>query len=364
MVRLTKFIVAIFLLISFYQGFAQKMNKKEAASLYAKQGIALCDSEKPNEAIVALKEALKLDPGNIEYTYELAYAYNLKKDYTRVLQIMEKLIQRKGAFGKMYHLLGNTYDNLSQPAKAIETYQLGIKLFPNTGGLYLEIGNSFLKNKNYLDAARYYEKGIIMDPVYPANYYRVTKLFMSSSEKIWGMLYGEIFVLLESNTKRTAEISKLIYDTYKKQVSISADGVCTVVFGNIILPDINAPKDTGVNTLPFLKKVYEPLMRESFSTEKAVDINSLSRARTKFIEMYFKTDAWQKYPNPLFDYAYKVLKAGHIDAYNHWLLANGNPDDFQAWQTANSEEYQKFFTWFVGNPIALDAKYKFYREQY
>lgn len=64
------------------------------------------------------------------------------------------------------------------------------------------------------------------------------------------------------------------------------------------------------------------------------------------------------------DYQYKLLKSGHLEAYNHWVLAEGNHVDFEKWQSANKVKYSKFLKWFLANPLKLDDKYKFYRDQY
>lgn len=356
--------LALIVLLSFTNHCFGQLTDKEMAELQAKQALILEDNGKVNEAIDMLTKAQQLDSTNINYPYEIAYAYNLKRDYSKVSQILEKLIQRTDANGKIYHLLGNTYDNLKQPEKAIETYQAGLKRFPNSGELYLELGNNLLNKKDYKGAVSFYEKGIQMDPMFPSNYYRAAKMFLVSNEKAWGMLYGEIFLLLEYNGQRTAEINKLLYDTYKNQITRNADGSYTAHFGYSTIPDAVASRDSLVKKLPFTKSVYEPLLALGLNKEKTLDINSLSRARKIFTEFYFKTDIWQNYPSPLMDYQYKVLKAGHSDAYNHWVLAEGNHVDFTKWQAANKDKYTKFIKWFLSNPLKLDDKYKFYREQY
>ncbi len=53
-----------------------------------------------------------------------------------------------------------------------------------------------------------------------------------------------------------------------------------------------------------------------------------------------------------------------MEAYSHWVLAEGDHDAFAKWQEANKEKYLKFFKWFLANPLNLDIKYKFYRGQY
>ncbi len=75
-----------------------------------------------------------------------------------------------------------------------------------------------LGKKDYNKALTYFEKGIEVAPNYSSNYYWCARLYCNSTEEVWGMIYGEIFMNLERNSKRTAEISKLLFDTYKKEI--------------------------------------------------------------------------------------------------------------------------------------------------
>lgn len=192
------------------------------------------------------------------YSYEVAYAYNLLKDYPRVISLLEKLVLRPDANGKIYHLLGNTYDNIGQAAKAVQTYEDGLKRFPDAGELYLEKGNGLQRKKDFKAAVIEYEKGIRADPMFASNYYWAAKLFLASNEKVWGMIYGELFLLLEYNSKRTAEMSCLLYLTCKNQISINPDGSILVKLATSTQPDSIASLDPVNKKLPFSKSVYEP----------------------------------------------------------------------------------------------------------
>ena len=356
MVYSIKSLTGLLLLIAVQFTFAQ--TNKEKAALEAKQALFFEDQGKSAQAIPLLEEAQRLDSGIITYSYELAVIYYNNKDYTKAKNILEPLVDRKDDFGLVYQLLGNVYDDLGNADLAIATYEKGLKQFPNTAEIYLELGITQLKKKEYNKALEYFEKGIEVNPMYPSNYYRAAKVFCSSSEAVWGMIYGEIFLNLERNTERTSEISKLLYNTYRKDIRLSQDSGFSVKFSTTVslFPD--------KNKLPFAKGFYEPTIMLSLLNEKAIDINSLSRMRKKFVDLYIQTGNYQKYPNALFDYQYKVLKAGHIESYNRWVLAEGDKGAIDEWMKTNKVNWDKFIKWFEKNQIQLDDKYKFYRGQY
>jgi tetratricopeptide (TPR) repeat protein len=361
MLKLCKSILCFLALTFGLTAFGQ--TNKETAEKKCIDAIELMDEGHYDESIKLLKEAQKLDPEKFDYPYELAYAHYLMKDYKGAIKILEKIEDHKDVSDRLYQLLGNSYDIIGKSDKAIKVYDAGLKKFPNSGIIYLEKGNVYWIKKEYDKALPLYEKGIELDPKFPSNYYRAAKLFLSSKEEMWGLIYGEIFMNLERNTNRTKEISRLMYETYKSEIEFTSDTSMTVSFCQQMTITINDLSDIKNMKLPFCM-VYEPTLLMSIIGVKKIDINSLDDIRKNFVVNYFKGGNDKTYPNVLFDYQDKVLKAGHMEAYNHWILMKGDPDAFDLWKSNNGRKYDNFVKWFTDNGLELDNSHKFYRKQY
>lgn len=360
--KITFLSLAFLLSFSFH---VDAQTNKELALQKARQGIVLEDKEgKYDEAIKLFEEAQKLDPESITYPYEISYAYIAKKEYKKASEILERLLSHKDVDGQIYQSLGNTYDNQENPKKAIETYEKGLTKFPNFGGLYLELGNMMLGSEKYESALSYYEKGIERDPKFASNYYWASIIYCSSTEEVWGMIYGELFMNLERNSKRTAEISKILFDTYKKEIQFSGDTSFSVSFSKINTIDANSIKKGKKMVLPFGMGCYEFNLMQAILGDTKIDLNSLDRIRTRFLDFYFKSPNSVNYPNALFDYQKKVQLAGHLEAYNHWILMKGDEDSFDKWLASNKGKWSKFMDWFAQNSIELNKGNRFYRAQY
>jgi tetratricopeptide (TPR) repeat protein len=344
-------------LLSAGQLFGQ--TKKELAVSRGTEAVRLMEDGKIEESIKLLEEAARLDPDNIIYPYETAYAQYMGKNYQKAIDILIPLTKRKDTNEGVFQLLGVTYDDTDQKDKAIEAYEAGLKKSPESGRLYLELGGVYSKAKEYGKAISSYEKGIDVDPGFPSNYYRLAKLFLNSEEEVWGMIYGEIFINLERNSARTTEISKLLYDTYKSEITFTSDTSFAVSFSKDNTINMNSKKIE----LPFGVGVYEITLMIGMVLEKEINIHSLDRIRTAFVTNYFKGND-KKYPNVLFDYQNRILKEGHLEAYNHWILMAGDEDGFTLWEGANKEKWNKFVEWFKPNGLKIDGKNKFIRTQY
>lgn len=345
---------------------AQSTNR-EMAMAKKDKAIQLMDEGKIEPSIALLEEAIKLDPDEHVYAYEIGYAKYLSKDYEGTIEIMKKLVKKKYGFPGVYQLMGNSYDMTGKPDKAIDTYEKGLKVFPDAGNLYLEMGVMQLRANNNDKAIGYFEGGVKAAPKFPSNYYWLGKLFCNSTASVWGMLYGEIFMNIERGSKRTEEMSKLLYLTYKSGIQFS-DSSMTTHFNknNTITIDM---KDLGKDPSVLAKKLvtfgitYDLLTSLSAVSEKHIDLASLSRIRENFLQAYFQKHA-ENFPNLLFEYQQKVKQNGHLEAYNYWLLNRGNEEEFGIWMAANKTKWEDFVRWFKQNPLEITPENKFYREQY
>ena len=336
---------------------------KEKALKKGQEAVKIMDEGKINESIKLLEEAQKLDPSFFDYPYELALAHYMKEDYKGAIKILEKIADHKNVKDRLFQLLGNSYDMLGKSDVALKKYDEGLKKFPNSGMLFLEKGNVYWGKKEYEKALPFYEQGIEIDPSFPSNYYRAARIYCNSSEAVWGMIYGEIFMNLERNSKRTAEISQLLFDTYKSQIKITSDTSLSVSFCKNMITKANDILDPKKFKLPFCM-IYEPTLMLAIPSVKKMDIAVMNKMRSNFVESYYQNGHDKTHPNVLFDYQNKMVKAGQMEAYNYWILMKGEEDSFSKWQTANKDKWDSFIKWFNDNPLNLDASNHFYRNQY
>jgi tetratricopeptide (TPR) repeat protein len=96
-------------------------------------------------------------------------------------------------------------------------YKKALKRFPKSGALYSEYGELLWAKKDY-DAIEYWEKGIQTDPSYAGNYYNAAVFHFYTKDKVWTLIYGEIFVNMEYLTERATTIKKLLLDAYKEKL--------------------------------------------------------------------------------------------------------------------------------------------------
>lgn len=364
-----KLILLPLLILSFSWTFSQtsqSADNKQQAHQLKQDAVQIMDNGDPDKAITLLESAQKLDPDDHSYLYEIGYALYLKKDYSKAIDVFRKTLKYDDVTDQCYQMLGNSYDMNGQRSKARDAYADGLKKFPAAGRLYMESGLLDAIEKNYDKATASWEKGIQVQPGYSSNYYRLAKLFARTTDRIWAIFYGELFMNIERNSDRTEEISQLLFKLYKASITFtdSSNGIkVDLANSNIFVDpkkDLKIPFHI-VYPLDFIIAVT-PI---TLGSKKEITISYLSQTRTNLVDIWFNKQKNDKeYPNVLLDFHRTLKEKGMLEAYNYWILMKGNETEFIQWRDAHREQFDAFATWFNDNPLQLDTSHYFVRTQY
>lgn len=334
--------------------------EREKAIDLKNHAVELMDNGKIDESIKILERAQQIDPDFITIPYEIAFAYQLTKEYDKSIEIAKPLLKHPDVFDLVYQLIGNSYDLKGNKAKAIKMYDKGIKKFPNSGKLHLEKGIVMASQEKWFEALDIWEQGIVADPSHSSNYYYASQVLAQTDERIWGVYYGEIFLNLEPNSQRSAQISKLLYDTYKTCFPIK-NNKWGLQFShkatNIVLGDL---KDIKFS----FETIHNLVMEQGYKgVEPEFTIDNLINIRKQFLEEW-NAEYAERYPNLIFDYHDLLIKNKMFEPYMYWTLKGGAENEFQIWKSNNASTHSKFIEWFNNNPMSFPDDRKTNRFSY
>ena len=278
-----------------------------------------------DNAITVLTRALQLDSKNLELQKDLVMSYYLKRDYVKALDGVKTLVDRDDADVVTFQIAGNVYKALEQVKDCEKLYKKAIKKFPKSGPLYSEYGELLWATQDY-SAIDLWEKGIEADPGYSGNYYNAAVFYFYTKEKVWSLIYAEIFVNMESFGERGAALKQMLLQGYKEKLFADADLM----------------KGEEKNKSVFAKTFLQGMGRQSLLASRGINTEVLTMMRTRFILDWYENNA-TKYPFRLFDYQHQLLQEGMFDAYNQWLFgASENLAAYDNWTKTHSDEYNGF----------------------
>ena len=327
--------------------------KAQSCDSVLQSAIRMMDNARYHDAQRCLTSAISQGMDSLALHYELAWCHYSMQDYKKCISVLEPLLKRDDVLADVYQLLGNAYDEIGQSGKAVSIYEQGLKKFENAGCLYLELGNMKYQNGDYKNALYYYEKGIEADPMFASNYYRAALIFFASTEEVWGVMYGELFMLLERDSERCKSMSRELYKIYSEEISFGRSGAevdfdsPTIVYSN---------SSVRPNLFP---ESFRSAMRAAVRGERILDLASLNRIRQRFAKEFSANSS--SFENVLSAYHQELIAQGHFEAYNYWLFGYGDPKQTASWVNANKTKWDSFLAWFEKNPISINPSNVFSR---
>lgn len=278
-----------------------------------------------NNAVIVLVRALEQDKNNLELQKDLVMCYYLKRDYDKALDGAKELIDRDDADVVTFQLAGNVYKAIEQPKECEKVYKKGLKKFPKSGPLLSEYGELLWSSKNYA-AIEQWQKGMQVDPGYAGNYYNAAMYYFFTKDKVWSLVYGEIFVNMESLSERGTTMKQLLLQGYKEKLFAEADLM----------------KGEEKNKSEFAKAFLQTMNKQSSLANKGLTLESITMIRSRFILEWYANNA-SRFPFKLFEYQQQLLKEGMFEAYNQWLFGPvDNLAAYDSWTKAHADQFTAF----------------------
>lgn len=274
-------------------------------------------------AILVLNKALAKEPTSIGIQKDIALTYYYQRDFAKAKEAIKPLAEREDADVQVYQIAGTIYKAIEENKECDRIYRKALKKFPNAGALYAEYGELLWMQKDN-NCIVQWEQGIQNDPNYSGNYYFASRFYYFTTNVVWSLVYGEMFINIESYSSRTAEIKNLLLEAYKK------------FFNGEFKDKSNKPKDA------FSEAFLATINRNNGVINSGVTTETLTMLRTRFILDWYNENN-TKFPFRLFEHQRQLLQEGMFEAYNQWIFeAAGDLPAYENWTKLNAAQYNEF----------------------
>jgi tetratricopeptide (TPR) repeat protein len=133
-------------------------------------GSALIQEKRPTEAIEAFREAVRLDPNDLEAKFNMGLVYSEylggKDNLEEAARHFQELIQKQPGFVEAHFSLGNAYYRLGKMDEAAQAYNRTLQLAPNHAKAANNLASIFSSRKQIPEAIALYKRAMVADPTY------------------------------------------------------------------------------------------------------------------------------------------------------------------------------------------------------
>lgn len=337
---------------------AQKIEKPKLIPVAAtpaqdtliREGIALHDGKRYDEAIKKYEQVLKENPDCVFAMYELALTQHTKQDKTAAMATAHAGAKYKSPeLGLFYMLIANELDDSGKGQEAIELYKDAIKIVKNDktltsqlASLYYNLAVTHSRRKEYLEARAALKEGVLADFSHPGSSFLLAQVFATSKYKIPAFLAASRFMGIDQgNNVRTQRATAIIMAVLKKPEKDEKTG------NTVISLDFFAPKDegefgmydllgaiTGVETDEDKKENKTP--NERFVESYAMMIGIL--AEDKKLKETFVGKTY-------IPYLAALKKANHHEALAYLVLQESGNVEATKWISINPRKVLEYYEW-------------------
>ncbi len=317
-----------------------------------REGVALHDQEKYQEAIARYKQVLAENPWEVHALYELSYTYFAMKNYAESIATARLGAQCKSEMlPQFYMTMANSLDEMGKPGDAIDLYKAAIKQEPKAGLLHYNLGLTLLRQGKKAEAKAEVEKGLLLSPNHASGHAVLASLYQQMGYRVPAIFAYSRLLALEPESQRAIQALNILE-------TLLAQGVSKGKEENTINITLSAPSksqdDEGdfmgaemmINISLAADTMEKPEKKEEKPKspyEKLVSIYnllgvSLSNSKQKggfaarFYGPYFAALAEQEYVEA---FVAETWRAGNVQGAAEWRQANqAKVNAFAAWSKA------------------------------
>lgn len=331
----------------------------QRAEALAKRATRLMDRDMGEAAAAEWKKAIDLVPNHAPYLYEYALTHVMMRKYEEALAILRPIYSKPELFDRGYQLMGNIHDFMEDSSSALTYYHAGIEAFPKSGRLHYELGAAAFIRGDVVKALDWWKRGTQVEPIFPTNYFWLAKVYSTTPNRYFSVMYAEAFLNLERATNRTKEISKLVFDTWNASMSLG-DTLDPINFFADDLLDIPSKGGPNVMNLPTafeysVATSAEPLIPDNGTLKGALTLDEMVDVRVR-VAKYWKEKGYDKtHNNDVMAWNATLATRGWIREYLYWLYSYGDVKRMNDYFKANEQRYDTFLAWFGQNQMSFQS---------
>lgn len=127
-------------------------------------GRLLREKAELGDAIVAFRNALRLDPNHPGANLSLGNALDQQKDYDAAVEAYRACLAIDPQMALAYSNMGYTFSRIDKWDEAVEAWRKAIHLNPSDPRAHIGLGHSFAEQKLFKEAINHYREALSVDP--------------------------------------------------------------------------------------------------------------------------------------------------------------------------------------------------------
>jgi hypothetical protein len=190
------------------------------------------------------------------------------------------------------------------------------------------------------------EESALKDFSRPETYELLATSFGNTTERVWAVIYGEVYCNLSADSDRISEIGSLVFRWYEGSLSRQSSGLSA---------DLTENAQSSPKRVPFESLFEQAFLMAAVSLRSdfpPLSIQRLTQIRKNQLSL------WNQKKLPQTELVRRqevILSAGHFEAYNYWLFNGAHADEFNEWVRGHQAQFQAWLDWQSKNKFEVQT---------
>ena len=194
--------------------------KGPSAIALIREGTALHDAGRYDDAIARYRQALALEPGNATALYELAFSYHAKKDYTHCLEATREALRAPGKEeARLYSQQGNCLDDAGRPAEALASYREGLGKHAHDARMRYNFAVALWRQQKGAEAIPELVTTIGDEPGYASPYMLLAVLEHEQKLDVQALFAFLRYLTVDRTSERSRQAATLALDLFRQGIT-------------------------------------------------------------------------------------------------------------------------------------------------
>jgi len=154
------------------------------AALLEKMGNIRFLQNRPDEALIYLRQAYTIDPAASQSFNLAGEALIMKKDYTAAEEILRRGLQENGRARNTHYLLAQVQESLGRTDQALELYRQELEIDPGKYEAAVNLANYYKQAGRMDEAARYYRMAIDSNGMLKLPRFHLAEIMLKKGENM------------------------------------------------------------------------------------------------------------------------------------------------------------------------------------
>ena len=312
------------------------------------EGIALHDRGDFDGAIAKYEEVLKQNPNSDWAYYEMAFAYQMKGDFKKSLEIAYKGAQYKSdKVAGFYMLIGNDLDDLGESKKAVEAYRAAIKIEPHNHLIYYNLALTYSRLGDLDEAKKNLKQAVFLNPDHASSHVVLAQVFRKTNFTTPALFAAMRFLVIEPSSRRSPGAYKIFSEILRggatagknpNEINIALNLGGSKEEGDFGFLELTLGLGAAMMSSEKSKGKSEgQLLVEQLNTLLAI----VSEADPKDDKGKF---TWKYY----IPYFAELKKKNYVEPFAYYISQGSNLKGVNEWLQANPAKVNEFLSWSKG----------------